>query len=178
VGTRSTLARNPSSHEGPPCCSVFESAEEVDRICRRASSGRTGECRHSRQHESSRGGIALSDGCRCVTCEYVCSSEDSMVVHCRTQHNWVKACGMGWEVGKVQTLFQGNHKKYFIVRLHTIEAPKQPVDDWMLGCCDGRRSRMQRRMNDWELWMPINICWTSHYGCGGLGGYGSSLERI
>jgi hypothetical protein len=69
-----------------------------------------------------------------------------MVVHCRTQHNWVKACGMGWEVGKVQTLFQGNHKKYFIVRLHTIEAPKQPVDDWML-----RRAKEQDAEEDERL---------------------------
>jgi len=76
-------------------------------------------------------GIAVLDGCRCITCGSVCPGQDSMVTHCRTQHNWAKAQGMGWEARKVQTVFQGIHKKYFVVTLDAIEPPRESVDEWI-----------------------------------------------
>ena len=60
-------------------------------------------------------GLALLDGCECEDCGYACVSEDNMVLHHKRKHGWVKVHGRRWRLGKVQTFFAGNGRKYFVV---------------------------------------------------------------
>ena len=81
-------------------------------------------------------GLELSDGKVCNECNRICISEDSMLLHMRTTHQWVKEKGLQWEARKVQTWFHGPNHKYFVVTPQITEgsasaSPLRLIDGWI-----------------------------------------------
>jgi Orsellinic acid/F9775 biosynthesis cluster protein D len=60
-------------------------------------------------------GLEVSSGWTCNQCHYACFSEGNMQRHCNSEHGWIIAQGKGWRECHVQTFFQGQARKYFVV---------------------------------------------------------------
>jgi len=76
--------------------------------------------------------LELKDGCQCDECGYVCASESNMILHCKTEHRWIKVKGQRWKERKVQTFFPSNKRRYFVVVEPGTEQDQLPTIDRLI----------------------------------------------
>src|SRR5579871_5227542 len=74
-------------------------------------------------------GLKIESGFSCTRCEYVCATEETMMTHCRRNHEWVKEAGHMWEGCYVQRFFLGKDKRYFRVEWPSDDLGSTVVDD-------------------------------------------------
>lgn len=56
--------------------------------------------------------IRIRDGLECDNCGFSCQGLETMKSHCRRNHAWVAGIGKTWTTCKIQTLFDGQFKRY------------------------------------------------------------------
>ena len=70
-----------------------------------------GEIRHPQDTLAAINGLKIINSLQCTVCGFIRMNIKEMNHHCYSTHGWTKELGCGWMDVKVQTFFEGPHRR-------------------------------------------------------------------